>query len=69
MKRIKFFLLVFAAACFIGLAGCKGLGKKMEEAVEDTMEEAVEALEEVEEAVEEMADTVAVDTTVVEEVE
>jgi hypothetical protein len=66
MKRIKFFLLVLAAACFIGLAGCKGAGKKMEEAVEDTMEEAVEALEEVEE---EMVDTVAVDTTVVEEVE
>ena len=66
MKRIKFFLLVFAAACFIGLAGCKGLGKKMEDAVEDTMEEAVEAIEE---TIEEVADTVAVDTTVVDEVE
>ena len=69
MKSIKFFLLIFATACFIGSAGCKGLGKKMEEAVEDTMEEAVEALEEVEEAFEEVADSVAVDTTVVEEVE
>jgi len=69
MKRIKFFLLVFAAACFIGLAGCKGVGKKLEDAVEDTMEEAVEALEEAEDVVEEMVDTVAVDTTVVEEVE
>lgn len=69
MKRIKFFLLVFAAACFIGMYGCKGMGKKMEDTLEETMEDAVETLEEVGEAVEEMADTIVVDTTVVDEVE
>lgn len=65
MKSIKFLLLIFAVACFIGMSACKGLGKKMEETVEDTMEEAVEAFEDVEVVV----DTTAVDTSVVEEME
>lgn len=60
MKRIKFLLLVFATACFIGISACQGTGKKVEEAVEDTVEEAVE---------EAVTDTVAVDTTAVEEME
>jgi len=59
-----YLLLVFAAACFIGISACQSTGKKIEEAVEDTVEEAID------EAVEEgVVDTVAVDTTAIEEME
>lgn len=57
-------MLVFAASCFIGISACQSTGKKVEEAVEDTVEEAIdEAVEEV------VTDTVAVDTTAIEEME
>ncbi len=67
MKRFKLLLLFIATACFIGISACQSAGKKVEEAVEDTMDEAVEALEEAEEAVEDVVDTTMVDTTAVAE--